>query len=331
MTAPEAPAERKAKYRCPYCKTALDEPNGKCPACGKMLRPPQYAKGAEERRARKRKIGIIKDEAARKGASEKLFSRSFARSPAVALVAIMALSMLGLSLMNAMRKPAGEATGGDRKMLKAMQGADTIAEALGRFKFHTGAYPLEQGTEGLSALDGIAALVMKEPPRYKGALGPYLRAQGWIPGKNGAPATPAPIRDPWGNPYAYTLSSNGAPSVVSAGPDGKRGTADDVMAHPEAFEKPFRDVSWTNDWVHYTKRGIIVKPTPPGERIVEDNGEALFPWLLGGVCVLGGLLLVLVGALVYVSRTARRDGRPATGAAKDDGAAPSQRDCRKAR
>ena len=35
MTAPEAPAERKAKYRCPYCKAALDEPNGKCPACGK--------------------------------------------------------------------------------------------------------------------------------------------------------------------------------------------------------------------------------------------------------------------------------------------------------
>ena len=26
------------------------------------------------------------------------------------------------------------------------------------------------------------------------------------------------------------------------------------------FEKPFKDTSWTNDWVHFSRRGIIVVP-----------------------------------------------------------------------
>jgi hypothetical protein len=68
------------------------------------------------------------------------------------------------------------------------------------------------------------------------------------------------IPDPWKRPYVYELQTNGVPVVLSLGPDGLRGTADDVMPSEELFEKPFKDVSWTNDWVHFSRRGIIVVP-----------------------------------------------------------------------
>ena len=293
------------KYRCPYCKKEIDSPHGKCPGCGRILRPPEYAPGAADRRARRKKIDAIRRNAEREKAGMSS-APSLRRNPAFYLVVIMGLALLGLSLVNVMRGGGDGAPSGDRKMLRAMQGADTIAEALGRFKFHAGEYPDD------TIHEGIGALVMKEVPRHPDALGPYLRAQGWIPGENGAPARPAPIRDPWGNPYVYELSGDGeTASVVSFGPDGERGTSDDIAAHREAFEKPFTNPSWTNDWVHYTKRGIIVKETPPEERIREDRGEALLPWLLGAAGVLGGLLLVLSAALFVQSRKGRANTPPA--------------------
>ena len=45
------------------------------------------------------------------------------------------------------------------------------------------------------------------------------------------------------------------------GPDGVRGTADDIVPDAEAFSKPFRDTTWTNDWVPFSRRGIVVVPT----------------------------------------------------------------------
>ena len=224
------------KYRCPYCKKEIDSPHGKCPGCGRILRPPEYAPGAADRRARRKKIDAIRRNAEREKAGMSS-APSLRRNPAFYLVVIMGLALLGLSLVNVMRG------GGD--------GAP-------------------------------------------------------------APARPAPIRDPWGNPYVYELSGDGeTASVVSFGPDGERGTSDDIAAHREAFEKPFTNPSWTNDWVHYTKRGIIVKETPPEERIREDRGEALLPWLLGAAGILGGLLLVLSAALFVQSRKGRANTPPA--------------------
>ena len=52
-----------------------------------------------------------------------------------------------------------------------------------------------------------------------------------------------------------------ARSIVDAlGADGVRGTLDDISPDPALFEKPFRDTTWTNDWVPYWNRGIIVRP-----------------------------------------------------------------------
>ncbi len=128
----------------------------------------------------------------------------------------------------------------DTKMLYAQRSVDALAEALGRFKFHCGCYPTEKdgGLEALSA----------KTSRYKGWLGPYAGSWGHM------------IPDPWKRPYVYELQTNGVPTVLSLGPDGLRGTADDVMPSEELFEKPFKDVSWTNDWVHFSRRGIIVVP-----------------------------------------------------------------------
>ncbi|MBO5940795.1 MAG: type II secretion system protein GspG [Kiritimatiellae bacterium] len=126
------------------------------------------------------------------------------------------------------------------KMLYAQKSVDALAEALGQFKFHCGCYPTAEdgGLEALSA----------KTSRYEGWLGPYAGSWGHM------------IPDPWKRPYVYETQTNGLPIVLSLGPDGIRGTSDDVTPNDELFEKPFKDTSWTNNWVHFSKRGIIVVP-----------------------------------------------------------------------
>lgn len=127
------------------------------------------------------------------------------------------------------------------KMLFAQRSVDALAEALGRYKFHCGCYPTSED----GGLDALAA----KTSRYPGWLGPYAGSWGKI------------IPDPWKRPYVYEPTTNGNPVVLSLGPDGKRGTADDVLPSEGLFEKPFKDTSWTNDWVHFSKRGIILVPS----------------------------------------------------------------------
>ena len=126
------------------------------------------------------------------------------------------------------------------KRLFAQRSVDALAEALGRYRFHCGCYPTAED----GGLDALAA----KTSRYPGWLGPYAGAWG------------AMIPDPWKRPYVYEPQTNGHPVVLSLGPDGVRGTADDVLPDEMLFDKPFKDTSWTNDWVHFSKRGIIVVP-----------------------------------------------------------------------
>ena len=79
-----------------------------------------------------------------------------------------------------------------------------IDDALCCFKMDNGRYPTEQ--EGLDIL-------VKHPgsPTW---TGPYIRGNNIL-------------KDPWGTAYRYTLT-NGTPVVVSAGPDTKFGTKDDI-------------------------------------------------------------------------------------------------------
>ena len=152
--------------------------------------------------------------------------------------------LVGMVFIGAIVLQQADATGKRKtvntKTLYAQRSVDALAEALGRFKFHCGCYPTE-------ADGGLAALSAKKS-RYPGWLGPYAGSWG------------AMIPDPWKRPYVYEPGSNGVPVVLSLGADGIRGTADDVVPDERLFDKPFRDVSWTNDWVHFSRRGIIVVP-----------------------------------------------------------------------
>ena len=84
----------------------------------------------------------------------------------------------------------------------------TFGTALDAFEVDTGGYP--RGADGLSQL-------IVQPPDTTNWRGPYLKQD--IP------------LDPWGHPYVYEFPGKMNPSgydIVSAGPDGQAGTADDI-------------------------------------------------------------------------------------------------------
>lgn len=84
----------------------------------------------------------------------------------------------------------------------------SFATVLDAFEVDTGSYP--RGSDGLQQL-------LIQPPDVTGWRGPYLKSD--IP------------MDPWGHPYVYEfpgrVNVNGY-DLVSAGPDGQAGTADDI-------------------------------------------------------------------------------------------------------
>lgn len=155
------------------------------------------------------------------------------------LIVLMGMVFIGAVVLR-QADTVGKRKTVNTKTLYAQRSVDALAEALGRYKFHCGCYPTQ-------ADGGLAALSAKKS-RYRGWLGPYAGSWG------------AMIPDPWKRPYVYEPGSNGVPVVLSLGADGIRGTADDVLPDERLFTKPFQDVSWTNDWVHFSRRGIIVVP-----------------------------------------------------------------------
>lgn len=152
-------------------------------------------------------------------------------------VVLMGMLLVGGAVIQSATK-AGEKRRVDVRRLHAGRSVDALAEALGRFKFHTGKYP--------DAEDGLTCLSRNDNglrKKYPGWLGRYVQRD---------------IPDPWKRPFVYEPGTNGEVVLLSLGADGVRGTADDVLPHPEAFLKPFRDTTWTNDWAPYERRGIIV-------------------------------------------------------------------------
>lgn len=85
----------------------------------------------------------------------------------------------------------------------------TFGTALNSFEIDTGSYP--KGQEGLTQL-------VVRPSDIASWRGPYLVSD--IP------------NDPWGHPYIYEYPGKLNPSgydIVSMGPDGQPGTADDIF------------------------------------------------------------------------------------------------------
>ena len=134
------------------------------------------------------------------------------------------------------------------KDLQARTSVAALAEALGRYRFHVGDYPSAE--EGLQALAAIT-------PAKRGWKGPYVNHL---------------VRDPWDRDYVYELRRPGEhPVLLSRGPDGRAGTRDDITADPKLFDAPFRDTTWTNHWMPYQLRGIVLAPDAATKKRVQEE------------------------------------------------------------
>ena len=132
--------------------------------------------------------------------------------------------------------------------IQVRKSIDALAQACGRYKFHVGRYPTTaEGLEELAALR----------PQLKGWFGPYIKKV---------------VPDPWGRAYVYEEREGGGhPVLYSKGPDGRAGTTDDVLPEQDLFDKPFRDTTWTNHWVPYQYRGILVAPDEKTKKAWEEE------------------------------------------------------------
>ncbi|HLV80781.1 MAG TPA: type II secretion system major pseudopilin GspG [Chthonomonadaceae bacterium] len=96
----------------------------------------------------------------------------------------------------------------DAKIGSAKSQIAIFKTALEMYNADTGSYPAD-----LNALQA-------NPGGVNNWKGPYLKDVQTIP------------LDPWGNPYVYTHPGQHSPDydIVSAGPDGQLGTADDITS-----------------------------------------------------------------------------------------------------
>ena len=212
------------------------------------------AKKPLSKQERKRKIKqIYRDIEAQKRALG-LKAPAIKRGPVFYFVVLMAMAMIGGALIQAAGRGGGKKMR-DGAIVRAEQSVAALAEALGRYKFHCGVYP--------TAEEGLEALVKKQS-RHEGWIGPYIASPRY---------DPTLLPDPWKHPYVYE-PTNAPPVVLSLGPDGVRGTADDIAPDPDLFTKPFRDTTWTNGWAPYRLRGIVVAPDEETKlRIQEEMKE----------------------------------------------------------
>lgn len=187
------------------------------------------------KRERARKIKQVCREYEAKKAALGLKAPVIQRGPVFYLVVLVVLLLLGGAVIQAAGKGGGRKMR-DAKLAHAEQSVAALAEALGRYKFHCGVYPTAQ--------EGLEALALKTSP-HTGWVGPYI---------------PKMLKDPWKHAYVYE-PTNEPPVVLSMGPDGVRGTADDIVPPAMLFQKPFKDTTWTNDWAPFQLRGYIVVPS----------------------------------------------------------------------
>ena len=177
------------------------------------------------------------------------------RGPVFYLMVIIGLMIIGTMVLS-----RGDLSFGkkriERKPLMARKAMDSLSVALGRYKFHVGAYPTnEEGLEVLTYRRPEEILkIRKAHPNWDG---PYVNHI---------------VDDPWGHPYVYeTRPEGGHPILYSRGPDGRIGTTDDVLPDQLSFEKAFSDTSWTNGWAPAELRGIVVAPDEETKRRVQNE------------------------------------------------------------
>jgi len=165
-------------------------------------------------------------------------------------VVILGLMILGSLVLSVTGK------GGPKEISRAQmlvrKSIDSVAVALGRYRYHVGSYPSNE--EGLEALAAIT-------PRKKGWNGPYVNHV---------------VKDPWGHEYVYVNNGeNEYPTLYSKGPDGKAGTTDDVLPDRALYDAPFKDTSWTKGWMPYYLRGYVLAPDKRTKSAIEEEVKAV--------------------------------------------------------
>lgn len=142
---------------------------------------------------------------------------------------------------------------------KAERAVSVLAQALGRFRFHTGTYPTTE--------QGLAILAYKlDRPELQRVP---------VPGWNG-PYINKLLPDPWGNAYVYLNDSpTQPPTILSMGPDGAAGTPDDIIADPAVYDEAFRDRKWTEGWMPQYLRGYVVVQNAAHRRQIEADVERI--------------------------------------------------------
>jgi general secretion pathway protein G len=178
-----------------------------------------------ERAARRRRRAAIRREAEVRMAEMQGVSQGRGLySPRVIGAAFFVLVVIGAVLVKRVNRVVED----DRPYphYSALRSLNNLATALGRYRFHVGAWP--------TADQGLKALI--EDPGEKGWLGPYIVQL---------------KRDPWGTPYCYAVKPDGTPDIFTAGPDLKPGTPDDLRPEPESYD-PGTD--WTNGWLKVEDR-----------------------------------------------------------------------------
>ncbi|MEI7900430.1 MAG: type II secretion system protein GspG [bacterium] len=220
-------------YRCPYCKQEIGQTlSAHCPACGKVMRVPVRA-APERRRAKRRALDRIEREYQQKKADlQSVVLPALFRNPRFYFGAVLVLALIGAALFTATDRAVQKT--GQSPAQRALRHLDVLAEALGRYRFHTGQFPDQ--TQGLAAL-------VRNPhvPKWDGPYINLLR------------------KDPWETPFVYASATSGLPTLFSCGPDKKPNTPDDLRPDPACFEP---GTAWTNGWVSADQRlpGVLILP-----------------------------------------------------------------------
>ena len=209
------------------------------------------------RKSTKAAVKAIAREYERKRAELTGGAPTLRRGPAFYGAVVLVLVLVGGLVLSASRNGIGLGKARiERKPLQAQKAMRALSVALGRYKFHVGAYP--------TTAEGLHVLAFRRPNEIR-------RLRRAHPGWDG-PYVNHIVPDPWGNDYVYETRPEGGPPVLySKGPDGRAGTTDDVLPDQLAFEEPFRDTTWTNGWAPCELRGVVVAPDEETRRRVQDE------------------------------------------------------------
>ncbi len=165
-------------------------------------------------------------------------------------VVIIGLAMLGSLVLSATGRGGPKAI--SRAQIQVKKSVASVAEALGRYRYHVGHYPSTE--EGLAALAAIT-------PKKRGWNGPYINHV---------------VKDPWGHDYVYVCNGEGEyPTLYCKGPDGLAGTTDDVLPDRDLYDAPFKDTSWTKRWMPYYLRGYVLAHNKREKAAIEAQVNAV--------------------------------------------------------